>query len=246
MGRRTAGFTVVELLVAAVIMAIILGAVALYFAQQSRATSDGQAHNDVELSARTVAEGVAQDLQLAGSRAAIVGGAVDYVTISDGCKETSRSACVVAHEYASDGGIGDAPDEESINGYAIYYRTSLVPAEPCRRVDFAYIGTTLYRSDVECSAGIGAIDLDASAFAENVTSFGLTFACTDGSAYRDPADCYATPDQYVTGATVSVTVASTGRSGATSDMALSTLTPNMRPSVDYLRDIDADDGGGAG
>lgn len=242
--RRAAGFTVVELLVAAAVMAVLLGAVALYFAQQSRATSDGQAHNDVELSARTVAEGVTQDLQLAGSRAAYIGGAVDYVRISDDCSESSRSTCIIARTYASDGTFSDPAGDESINGYSIYYRSSLVPAEPCRRVDFAFLGTTLYRSDTECSAGISSIDLAASAFAENVTAFGISFACSDGSAHVDPADCYATADQYVTGATVSVTVTSPGRSGATSRMDLSTLTPNMRPSIDYLRDIPNPEQGG--
>lgn len=236
-GRRKnamGGFTLVELLVALAVFGVILGFVAVYFRQQTNVAARAQALNDAELAARTVAEGVAQDFQMAGSRATFVGGSVLYQNVATGCAEGVRSGCVVAREYASDGSIGTPTTEADINGYAIYYRTSLTPTETCRRVDYAFIERVLYRSDVECDEGLATIDLDASAYAEDIQDFSLSFECSDGSSYTDPLDCYeAEEDAYVRQAEVYVQVQLTGRNDVTSEMTFASVTPNMRPSVNY-------------
>lgn len=230
---KKSGFTIVELLIAAAVMALLLIGVSLYLAQQSKATTRGQARNDTELSARTVAEAVAQDFQLAGSRAVYIAGVVEYEDVSEECNDQSRSECVVATKVGADGSIGIPTTEDEINGYSIFYRSSLFPAEPCRRVDYAFVADVLYRSDVECEESLPQIDLGVSRFAENVTEWSVVFDCSDGEPYENPAECYAVTDAYVSAASVSVMIELPGRAQAVSEMEYASVTPNLRPSVDY-------------
>lgn len=229
------GFTLVELLVALAVFGVIMAFVAIYFAQQTNVAARAQALNDAELAARTVAEAVAQDFQLAGSRATFVGGTVVYPNqVATDCDEGVRSGCVVALTYDGTGTIGSPATTADINGYAVYYRTSLAPAAPCRRVDYALVDGTLYRSDIECDETLAGINLGASAYAENVQSFAVAFECSNGSSYVDPAACYAAEaDAYVRQAEVQVEVQLTGRHDVTAGMTFASLTPNLRPSVNY-------------
>lgn len=148
---RDRGVTLIELLIAMTVMSVILAVIAVFMAQQSRVVALSQSINEAELTARTVAEAVLQDMQLAGSRAVYMNGVVSYADISSGCNESSRSACVAATQVGALGAITTPGSAADINGYTISYRTSLVPASPCRRIDFAFVGTSLYRSDRACA-----------------------------------------------------------------------------------------------
>jgi prepilin-type N-terminal cleavage/methylation domain-containing protein len=241
------GFTLVEMIVAVAILGIIMGVASAFLAQQSRAAGISQAINEAELAARTIAEAVIQDFQLAGSRAYLdVGGVARYVNIqAGGCDAAARHACVVPHVMA-DGGAIQLFDPASVNGYTIYYLTSLEPAAPCRRVDYALLESTMYRSDVGSTTcapllSLGQIDLDVAAFASNVSDFSVAFECSgavvvDGESTTRvdlPSQCYGS-GEYLRQAVVDVTVQLTGRYPVASQMTMTAFMPNLRPSVSYL------------
>ena len=233
---RKSGVTLIEMLIAMAILGIMFGVIAAFMAQQSRAVALSQAINEAEVTARVIAEAVAQDFQLAGSRAVRIGTTVNYgVIAAGGCDEDNRRTCVIPTSVASDGSITENASGNAINGYAIFYRTSLDQIDPnCRRVDVAFVDGAVYRSDVECGVGITAIDLDAALFATDVTGFGVRFTCSDASLNpgADPRGCYVA-DDYVRQAFIDVTVRTTGRIEAEGGMELAALTPNLRPSVRY-------------
>jgi prepilin-type N-terminal cleavage/methylation domain-containing protein len=234
---RDRGVTLVELLVALAVFSVVMALIGFFMGQQSRVVSLSQSINEAEITARSVAEAVAQEFQLAGSRAVQVGDAVNYVDIeAGGCDGTNRDTCVFPVRVGSDGTISPPSVPADINGYAIRYRTSLDGAAPyCRRVDFAFVGTSLYRSDVDCAAGITAIDLDAALYATNVTSFAVDFECSDSTVDPgpDPAACYGVSDAFVRQASVTVGVQVGGRTPTAAEMSFVALTANLRPSVSY-------------
>ena len=230
------GVTLIEMLIAIAILGIMFGVIAAFMTQQTRAVALSQAINEAEVTARVIAEALAQDFQLAGSRAVRIGSRVNYdIITAGGCDEDHRDTCVIPTTVASDGAITENAAVGSINGYAIFYRTSLDEVDPnCRRVDVAFVDGAVYRSDVECSAGIDTIDLEASLFATDVTNFGVRFVCSDESivAGADPRLCY-TGTEYVRQAFINVVVESVGRVQAEGGMEFAALTPNLRPSVRY-------------
>lgn len=233
--NKHSGVTLLEMLIAIAVLAIMFGVVAAFMAQQTRAVALSQAINEAEVTARVIAEAVAQDFQLAGSRAVRIGGSVNYEVIDvGGCDEDNRDTCVLPTSVNSTGAV-TLPATSSINGYAVFYRTSLDALDPnCRRVDIAYVGSEVYRSDVECGTALSAIDLDVALFATNVDDFGVRFVCADESinAGADPRLCYG-GGSYVRQAFIDVTVTTVGRVEVEGDMEFAALTPNLRPSVRY-------------
>ena len=233
--RSTYGMGLVELLIAMTILVIVLAVSAEFLAQQSRASALSQATNDAEVTARTIAEAVVQDFQLAGSRATFVGGTVTYEPLNATCTETDRTGCIAAQSVLNDGTIQAVPSGASPNGYTIWYRTSLTPApSECRRIDYAYFDTSVYRSDVACTSTLASIDLDTSLFATGVQELDVAFTCSDGTTPSIPSDCYdGVPEHYVQQADVTVGVTVGGRVQVNSEMQMRAYTPNMRPSVNY-------------
>lgn len=250
--NRRSGMTLIEMLVAMAILGIVFAILAAFMVQQTRAVALSQAINEAEVTARVIAEAVAQDFQLAGSRAVRVGNSVNYEVIeAGGCDDNNRDRCVLPTSVTSSGAVSEA-GTETINGYAIFYRTSLDEADPnCRRVDYAFVNDAVYRSDVRCSSAVSDFDLDVSLFATDVLAFSVRFECgIDTSAGGDPTDdpaddptdgptddptkCYEGDDDFVRQAFVTVRVRSPGRVAAEGEMTLGALTPNLRPSVSYV------------
>lgn len=254
MHRSSLGITLLELLIAVAVFAVILAVLGAFFVQQTRATALSQAINEAEALGRTVAESVLQDLQIAGSRVAVIGGVPVYASsIGYGCTEAARRTCVVPMTF--DGATLDLADSESvIAGFAAFYRTSVDPGGPCRRVDYVLdrASNTLLRSDrnIPCPGTPGdfrltlsAEELAAARFASDVDAFSIRYACSDGSTAADPGDCYDLEDGFVRQAEVALTIELDRRVSVRREVTMSASTPNLRPGVDYLRDVPDGEGG---
>lgn len=246
-----AGITLIEMLIAMAVLAIMFGVLAAFMGQQTRAVALSQAINEAEITARVIAEAVAQDFQLAGARAVRIGSWVDYQDIATGgCDEENRNTCVRPTVVGSNGSVTYAAPGVTPNGYAIYYRTSLDAIDPnCRRVDVAFVDSALYRSDVECSTPVPTIDVNTALFASNVTAFSVQFVCSASTVAggAHPGPCYVTVvdpntpadeepvmiNSYVRQAVVTVRVVSTGRVAAAGEMVMNASTPNLRQGIRY-------------
>ena len=242
------GVSLVELLVALAVVGVMLGFVGQFFATQSRAARDQQARNELNVALRTVVETVAQDFQLAGSRAAV---AVDnsgatYVgrideECSDGGDPPLRTRCVVL----------DDPDGLTV--LSIFYASStlLLPNESvedglarvCRRVTYVFDDDeqVLYRADAQCSEALdlAAVQTFAFEFMRGVDAFVASFTCSDDAdvAVDDAESCYEfdidqTPpaaSRFVREGRIEVAGASTRNPDVTATVGLSAAMPNMRP-----------------
>ena len=228
-----AGITVVELLIVMAILGVVMSILAAFFAQQTRMTSQTQARNEVEVKVRTVAEVMAQDLQMAGSRAVYSGGTVTYkdlaplycdTDISDPDWATTKSCA----RTASTGVVLNLV-------YASSLRAGLAGFDTCRNVQYRLVDRTLQRSDVDCGA-----DVDFHDFADNVTSVILSAVCSDGSTPAPDTiqDCYdgaVNPAVYPRQASVTVTARSDNqRENIEASVALTAFMPNLRPPVNLI------------
>jgi Tfp pilus assembly protein PilW len=224
---RTAGITLVELLVALAIGGLLLGLLGAYFSQQTRTSSKIQARHDVANKVRAAAELISQDLQVAGSQAiAVDDGGAKYIDLPGGaCNSQERKGCVATEHDA----------DLNLTTTRIVYATSLVPAEPCRQVDyiFDHDAEVLYRRDESC-VNPSSTDLAEHVLAEGITDFEITYRCAalEGAAsaleFHTPAECYEN-ETVVVEALISIsgTVEARGEEFS-SVFETSALTPNLR------------------
>lgn len=219
--RRRGGFSLVELLVAAAVAGIVLAVVVAFFVHNTNLTRRTQAQHEVETKVKSVAELVAQDLQLAGSRVVVNDGV--STTLSMPCSSSAATKCV-----DSVGGGGGTLDD-----LTLYYATSLRPTAPCRRVDYRVSAGALQRSEVTATAfacpnlSAASPNFTSATLASNVDAFDLAFLCADESAVDDPADCY-TAGTFPRRVTVAVTARSDLLSTVTASIELNASMPNLR------------------
>jgi type II secretory pathway component PulJ len=224
--RQTLGVTVVELLIVMAILGIIMTVLAAYFVQQTRLTSQTQARNEVEVKVRTVAEVMAQDILMSGSRIINSNGSVRSVALSDYCTLSAvdddpcvrvDSGLLVTTFYATS--LRGEPFEDEINGVTV----TIDPA--CRRVIYRLDNDgTLRRSDVACVRNDSL-----QPFATNITAATVTFECANGTVVSDPLSCYG-----ASSFPIQATIAVAGRSDNTrenldANVTLTATMPNLRP-----------------
>lgn len=226
----SSGFTVVELLVTAAIVAVVLGILTAFFAAQTRVGLSIQDRNEVENKLKAVAEIVMQDVQQAGSVATYASGVPEYAVddLGPGCTRSVRSGCIVT----------------SVDGSVVttLYLTSLVRPDgsgwglggdaACRRVDYSITDNVFSRRDVRCDAwpaGFEGFDL-----ASGITAVTVQFTCAlPGDPFDDPSLCYDA-GSYPREALITVKGESEGsRDPVASTVKLSTTVPNLRPPVSF-------------
>lgn len=236
--HRQGGISIIELLVVMAILGIILVFLGVFFAQSARISQETQARNEVRTKVRTIAEIVAQDLQLAGSSA--------LVTSSGGVDPTVASCSALASPLCIEGASGNVTSEKDY--VAVRYATSLRnEAEgQCRKVrytfDEAAAPGTLLRADNACSE-TDANKLKPLPFADNITKLQIQYLCADYDAAGAgidpnampvdlPQDCYA-PSRASFPRQAIVTVA--GRADAarpenpiTAQVTMTAIMPNLK------------------
>ena len=171
---KRGGFTLVELLAAMAIFAVVLGIVGNYFAQQNSLARANQARSELQDRVRIVMQIVTQDLQMAGaSRYSDASGNINTSVSLASCTYTQ---CLVA----ADGGLRDS--------FQVQYLTSLQDvSNACRRVSFDFSGNTLRRSDVTCSS-----PADPQPLADNLLALDIVYLCSNGNRlgqYPDETNC---------------------------------------------------------
>lgn len=172
-----AGFSLVELLVAAAIFTVVLGLVTTYLVDHLRLTNNIQARNEVEDKVRSTMQMLMQDLQMAGSsRYSDADGNVD--------EDVTLYSCIFTTCLEPDtNGASDAQDTVWME-----YVTNLRPTgEACRQISYSFSGTTLQRSDVACGQ-----DPNPQALAENILALDIVYVCSNRnevSVFPDASDC---------------------------------------------------------
>ena len=186
---------------------IVLGLAGAFFAQQSRVSRDTQSRNEINIRARAVGEALLQDIRMAGARA--VRGSDGRVVFrstlpcdADPTDATSTNTCVTVAR------------DDGVQRLETMYVSSLFltgdgtdTSQVCRRITYHLHGTTLHRSDVECSGSADDASF-ASEFATDVQRIDLQFVCNDASVVTDPQACFATEDGFIRESQLSVTVGS--------------------------------------
>lgn len=206
----TAGLTIVELLVAGIVMTVLLGMTAIFFSSQATVSRRTQARSDANIKARTIAELIVQDLQVAGSTVHFNGAEIaSEVTLPCAVRCVSSSAV------------------SSQDNLTMHYATSTQAlAASCRTVQYTFTGDTLYRSDVACG-GVASPQL----LAHDVTALNVQFLCANDPAtpVDDPDSCYDAPnDSFPRQATVAVTAVSDNLSDTVSEINFTTAILNLR------------------
>lgn len=229
--KQRRGVGLIELLVALAIGGMVLGLAAAFFGQQARLSRDTQARNEINIRARAVGEALLQDIRMAGARA---------VVDSDG-RVVFRSLLPCDPDPDNGGSnecltVRGSAEADTVDfGLDVYYVSSLFltgdgteTGEVCRRVTYELVGSTLFRSDVECASAVQSRSF-ATEFASDVSRIALAFVCSDaGTATADPQDCFATADGFVREGQVTVEVASPRDANQSLLFASATTMPNMR------------------
>lgn len=193
----TQGLSLVELLVAALLLVVVLAIVGTYFGRQASLSHRTQSQSQVQDTARSVMQLVTNDLLSAGANQYLPNGAsvVTPVTLTG------------AIPTGVDGGATDAVSLE----YVTSLRTSLASA--CRHVEYRVISGVLQRSDVACGSTANFFDL-----AGGVLAFDLQYSCSNSMTAATPGACPS--NTYVRQAKVALMLRSTnhvtGGNGATS------------------------------
>lgn len=222
------GFTIVELLVAGTILTILLGALTAFFVQHAQITRRTQARNEIESIARTIAELVVQDLEIAGSTVIVNGGVSSAVDMF--CSAALETKCIVEPSGSED-------------KLTVFYATSLRPTTPCRRIDYRLTSTgTLQRAE-QAESGVNCRQLEnavpdtntfnLSPIADNITSFEISYHCADDRVTTDPATCYAVntatgEESFPRQATVTVQGFSSAVDDISAGVTLTATMPNLK------------------
>lgn len=212
---RTRGLTLLELLIASVVLVAVLGVSATFLSQQSRVSVRTQAASEAEVTSRTLAEYVVQDLQIAGSRVVISGGSP--VSVPIGCSAASGTFCVTS----TDNGNADT--------VTATYATSIDPTVQCRSVQYSLTNGQLLRSDVLCGAAAAPQVL-----ANGVDAFDVSWFCSDNATEPTANGCYKDADGdgeldvFPRQATVRIATTSTDREAVAAEQTLTTNLHNQR------------------
>lgn len=210
---RAQGFTLLEMLVAALILAIILGIVAAFFVQQARLNRHTEAGSEAHDKARMVMQLVTTDLHSAGTN-----------IYSDPATGTIETPAVELTACPTDAGSGLTTCIVGTNGVdtahvqdtiAMDYLTTLQPlSSACREVAYRIdASNTLYRADKACDVTTGAVLLSTSSLtsdfavlAPGILTLDIRYVCSNGNvmdAIPDTVKCPANT-AYVRSALVSV------------------------------------------
>jgi prepilin-type N-terminal cleavage/methylation domain-containing protein len=190
--RSIGGFSLIELLIAMVIMVIVLGMASVFFAQQTALQRAVQSRNDVQDRIRMTTQLVTQDLSLAGAAVRIApDGTIDSVAGVADCAPKAAVRCL---------------DLESVSKTAstlhVRYLSSQFPSlEACRDIAYRFVDGTLQRRDVACGTASGTegfVDL-----ARDMLGFKVVVVCSTGLRV-DAFGQDSCPDGYGRSAIVSV------------------------------------------
>ncbi|RTH99025.1 prepilin [Thermus scotoductus] len=155
---RPRGFTLVELLVAIALLALIFAVALRYFTLQAEQTRRIQARSEVQDRVRLVMEVVSQDLLLAGNQ---------YYIPSSG--SVSQKINVPSpYLSATDGGYKDT--------FRVRYVTSLrrEVSSACREVSYSFQDNTLRREDKSCGGSSNPQPL-----ADGILALDITYICSN-------------------------------------------------------------------
>lgn len=225
--RRVSGFTLVELLVASVVLIVVLGIVAVFFAQQTRVARVANEHSDTQDRARLVAQLVTQDLSLAGGKRYILNdGSIDTAGSIAACPNTTVGgttfpACL------------EVSTSNAADAFATLYVNSLRSvANACRSVAYRFSGNQLLRYDqaFSCSGSLALADTtsttDFEPIADDILALDIQITCSNGNEiaqYPDQTDCpYGT--SYPRSATITVIAASAHTIDGASSKAFTSVT----------------------
>lgn len=235
--RRAAGFSIVEVLVAAAVLVVVLGIVAIYFGRQSQLSQRTQARSDAQDRARLVMQLVTQDLSLAGGKTYIRSdGSLDLTASLPTCPDYTDpvsthviTPCLLVVN-------GGARDSLSM----IYVNSLRSTTDACRTVAYRFSGTTLERYDTSFSCTTGSTLVDPSstsltftAVADDILAIDVAVTCssitssgTKLPAYPDEAQCpYGS--SYPRSATVTVVAESKTAVSGTAARVIDTATKGI-------------------
>lgn len=229
---RVRGLTLVELLVTMAIVGIVLVIVGAFFTSQARVSTDIQDRNELNIRLRTAAEGVAQDLQMAGAQAVVDSSGPRYVT--DVPLTAQNLTCGPLYVTCDDPDGNPLIDDLVLS---VLYASSLRgdidgTGGVCRNVVYRFDADAqvLYRSDIDC----GDFDFDpalpelpnfATEFASGISSFDVAFFCEDGAEDTTTGAC---GEQGVRRSTITLEGVSLRQPERHAELALTVTMPNTR------------------
>lgn len=191
---RTAGFTLVELLIAAFMLTVVLGIVGTFLASQSNLSRRTQAGSEVKDKVRMVMQLVTTDLNMAGASSYVDSTGSTTILLNTCPTFSGTQGCLVGWNGASG---SEAKDEFA----AAYVTTLRDVGQACRKVSYRFDGGDLERSDTACA--------DAAAYsvlATNVDALNIVYRCSNGNTMVAVPDTTACPKgtSYPRSAVVSV------------------------------------------
>jgi prepilin-type N-terminal cleavage/methylation domain-containing protein len=186
--KRQSGFTIIEMLVAGAVFAVVMGMVGMFFSSNTQLQRRTQARSELQDRVRTVMQLLTQDLQLVGAGQYISGSSVQKVSGWNRCDVT---VCI-------DGTNDSTTNRDTVSGR---YVTSLLAfADACRKFSYSFSGTTLRRSDVKCNAA-GSSDQD---LADNILALDIKYECSTGTGYDVASGCPRNSGQFLRSVKVTV------------------------------------------
>ena len=213
MRTRTQGFTLVEILVASLILVVILGIVAAFFVQQARLNRHTEAGTEAHDKARMVMQIATTDLQSAGTdvysdpATGVIESPTVGLTLCPVDTGSGLSTCLVGTNGTDTGHVQDRA--------AMDYLTTLQPlTTACREVAYTFdASNTLYRADKACDPTAGAtllstssVTSDFAVLAPGILAFDIHYLCSNGSPMDSMPDTTTCPKNsaYVRSALVTV------------------------------------------
>ena len=210
--RDEGGFSLIELLVAATVLVIVLGIVAIYFGEQTRLARRTEARSGAQDRARLVMQLVTQDLSLTGAKTYIRSdGSLDLTSSIATCPDYTVGSDTITPCFLLDNhGVQDSLS-------MMYVNSLRSTSQSCRTVAYRFNGNTLERIDTSftCSGTTALIDTtDASLswapVADDILAVDVALSCSSATStgtklasYPDQTHCaYGT--SYPRAATVTV------------------------------------------
>ncbi len=209
---RRKGFTLVEALLALALLVVILGLALRYFTDSAWLSREVQTRGELQDRVRMVMQVVTGDLQMAG--------AFYWNQAGQNVGFSLPPGLVL---QGMDGGPKDS--------FTVYYVTSLRGlGEACRRVDYAFGGDTLRRSDVNATPAGGKDCTTPPPFftplADGIAALDILYVCSDGQVRGTPG---CGPGAYPRSAVVEVVGYSLGPMRAQGPQTLTTASGQTVP-----------------
>lgn len=198
--RGEAGFSITEVLIAAAVLVVVLGIVAIYFGQQATLTKRTQARSDTQDRARLVMQLLTQDLSLTGGKTYIRSdGSMDLTASLAKCPDYTDptsghliSPCLLV----VNNGVQDSLS-------MMYVNSLRSTTDACRTVAYRFNGNTLERYDASfsCTTGTSLVDpsstsLTFNPIADDILAVDVALTCSSSTAtgttlaqYPDEASC---------------------------------------------------------